>query len=198
MPGTIRTSAPQIRSQRSVGVDPAAVAEPVVEGRAGVAVSTRPTQLAARSEERSKSVSTVRPRRSKVVAGTRFEPASFSYESMSRAWFRRLVKSERLNFSSGTEVQITVAERYRRLIVLLLQLRILREPCVRPFLFYAIVADFHTRSVPLLQTRMFGFDELAPQSVWSSAGNTTADQEAREPVDRNASIRTCKPADLSE
>ena len=42
---------------------------------------------------------------------------TFSYESMSRAQFERLVKSERLNFSSGTEVQITVAERYCRLIV---------------------------------------------------------------------------------
>jgi hypothetical protein len=52
----------------------------------------------------------------KGFAGTGFEPVTFGYESMSRAWFRRLRKSERLNFSSGTEVQITVAER-RRLIV---------------------------------------------------------------------------------
>jgi hypothetical protein len=29
---------------------------------------------------------------------------------MSRAWFKRSVKSWRLNFNSGTEVQITVAE----------------------------------------------------------------------------------------
>jgi hypothetical protein len=47
----------------------------------------------------------------------RFEPTTFNYESMSRAWFKRLVKSERPNFSSGTEVRITIAERYRRLIV---------------------------------------------------------------------------------
>jgi hypothetical protein len=46
--------------------------------------------------------------------------------------------------------------------------------------FYAIVADFRTRSIPLLQTKMFGFDEFAPQSVWSSAGNATAYQETRE------------------
>jgi hypothetical protein len=42
---------------------------------------------------------------------------TFNYESMSRAWFKRLVKSERPNFCSGTEAQITVVERYRRLIV---------------------------------------------------------------------------------
>jgi hypothetical protein len=46
-----------------------------------------------------------------------FEPMTFNYESMSRAWFKRLVKSERPNFCSGTEAQITVVERYRRLIV---------------------------------------------------------------------------------
>jgi hypothetical protein len=53
----------------------------------------------------------------KVIAGKGFEPVTFSYESMSRASFKRLVKSEPLNINSGTEVQITVAERYRRLIV---------------------------------------------------------------------------------
>jgi hypothetical protein len=51
------------------------------------------------------------------VAGTGFGPVTFSHESISRALFKRLVKSERFNFSSGTEVRITVAERYRRLIV---------------------------------------------------------------------------------
>jgi hypothetical protein len=42
------------------------------------------------------------------------------------------------------------------------------------------------------------FDEFAPQAVWSSARNTTAHQATREAVDRKASIRTCKAADLSE
>jgi hypothetical protein len=44
---------------------------------------------------------------------------TFSYESMSRAraWFKRLVKSERLDFSSGTAVEIAVAERNCRLTV---------------------------------------------------------------------------------
>jgi hypothetical protein len=102
-------------------------------------------------------------------------------------------------FSSGTEVQINVAERYRRLIVRPLHLRkssqalcstcpILRHPRRFP----------HARSVPLPQTTIFGFDEPALQSVWSSAWNTKADQETRETVDRKASIRTCKAADLSE
>jgi hypothetical protein len=42
---------------------------------------------------------------------------TFSYESMFGAWFKQLVKSERLNFNFGPEVQIIVAGRYRRLIV---------------------------------------------------------------------------------
>jgi hypothetical protein len=46
---------------------------------------------------------------------------------------------------------------------------------------YAIVGRFpHARSVPLLQTKIFGFDALAPQSVRTSAGNITAYQETRE------------------
>lgn len=42
---------------------------------------------------------------------------TFSHESMFGAWFRQLVKSERLNFSFGPEVQIIVAERHRQLII---------------------------------------------------------------------------------
>jgi hypothetical protein len=56
----------------------------------------------------------------------------------------------------------------------------------------------HEPSVPLLQSRIFGFDELTPQSVWSRAGKTTAYQTTRETFDRKASIGTCKAADLSE
>jgi hypothetical protein len=61
--------------------------------------------------------------------------------------------------------------------------------------FYAMVADFHTRVQYLFSKPRYSvFDELAPQSVWSSAGNTTAYQKTREAVDRKASIRTCKAA----
>jgi hypothetical protein len=65
-----------------------------------------------------------------------------------------------------------------------------RSQASQAFYFYAIVADFpHARSVPLLQTKIFGFDELAPQSVQAVPGKR---------VDRKASNETCKAADLSE
>jgi hypothetical protein len=41
----------------------------------------------------------------------------------------------------------------------------LRKPCVRPVLFLRHGRFPHVRSVPLLQTRIFGFDGLAPQSI---------------------------------
>jgi hypothetical protein len=62
-----------------------------------------------------------------------------------------------------------------------------------------MVADFYTRVQYLFTNPGYSvFDEFAPHSVLSSAGNTTAYQETREKVGQKASIRTCKAADLSE
>ena len=78
---------------------------------------------------------------------------TFSYETMSRAWFKRLIKSKRLNFSSGTEAQITSqnATAADRLTTSSTQI----FASLEFDLSYAIVA---ARSVPLLQTKIFGFD----------------------------------------
>jgi hypothetical protein len=68
------------------------------------------------------------------------------------------------------------------------------QACVRPVPLLRHRRRFpHARSIPLLQT-IFGFDELAPQSVWSRAGNATAYQETRGTLDRKASIGTSKAA----
>jgi hypothetical protein len=110
---------------------------------------------------------------------------TFNYESMPRA----TGQVRAVNFNSGTEVQITVAERYRRLIV---SSQGLCSTCPIFTPWSPISARAFGTSSPNQDIRFF--DELAPRSVWSSAGNTTANQETRETAGRKrASERVKQP-----
>src|SRR5216684_1668207 len=134
-----------------------------------------------------------------VVAGTGFEPVTFSYESMSQASFKQLVKSERLNFSFGTEGadhrrrtppptdRLTTSQIFARLVVSDLSY------------FYAMVADFRARVQHLFSKPKYSVLMSSHRSRFGAVRGIghRIKRHAEQSIGKRV-IRTRKAAHLSE